>query len=286
MSSKAFLDLTGLTEYDSKIKGVAVGSITISGKTVTYKSVNGTTLGTQTTQDTTYVDATQSSHGLMPKADKIKLDGIAEGATLVAASSTNGHISINGTSTKVYQHPTYTAQDAGLYKITVDGTGHVSVATAVTKGDITALGIPASDTTYTVATQSKDGLMSASDKTTLDNLISTGGEANIIESVKVKTASGTSTLPVSGKAVTIDISDYALAADIASAVKWSGQVATYSALPSSPSVGDMYNVLAADAAHGVNAGDNVVWNGTSWDVLAGLVEFDSITTTQIDALFA
>ena len=282
----AFLDYPGLTEYHTQLKAVAAATLTISGKTVTLKSMDGTTLATATTQDTTYSDATQSAHGLLSKADKIKLDGIATGATLVAQAATNGYVSINGTNTKVYSHPTYTAQDAGLYKITVDGTGHVSVATAVAKSDITALGIPASDTTYGVATQSADGLMSAADKTTLDNLVAGGGEPNIIETVKVKTASGTSTLPVSSKSVTVDLSGYAVASDIASAVKWSGQVATYSALPSSPKVGDMYNVLAADASHNVKAGDNVVWNGTDWDVLAGLVEFDTITTAQIDALFA
>lgn len=36
---------------------------------------------------------------------KTKLDGIAAGATLTAASSTNGNIKINGTETKVYTHP-------------------------------------------------------------------------------------------------------------------------------------------------------------------------------------
>ena len=47
-----------------------------------------------------------------------------------------------------YVHPTYTTRNSGLYKVTVDGTGHVSAATAVAKSDITALGIPAQDTTY------------------------------------------------------------------------------------------------------------------------------------------
>lgn len=46
----------------------------------------------------------------------------------------------------VYTHPKYTARSSGLYKITVDATGHVSAATAVTKADITGLGIPGSDT--------------------------------------------------------------------------------------------------------------------------------------------
>ena len=63
----------------------------------------------------------------MSSSDKTKLDGIASGANK-------------------YSHPTYTAKSSGLYKVTVDGTGHVSDTTAVTKADITGLGIPASDT--------------------------------------------------------------------------------------------------------------------------------------------
>ena len=49
-----------------------------------------------------------------------------------------------------YVHPTYTQKASGLYKFTVDGTGHVSATAAVAKADITALGIPAQDTVYTL----------------------------------------------------------------------------------------------------------------------------------------
>lgn len=69
-----------------------------------------------------------------------------------------------------YQHPSHTAHESGLYKITTDGLGHVSDATAVTKEDITGLGIPAQDTTYEDATTSASGLMSSSDKTKMDRL--------------------------------------------------------------------------------------------------------------------
>ena len=95
--------------------------------------------------------ATQSTNGLMSAADKTKLDGIAENANN-------------------YTHPSYTARASGLYKVTVDGTGHVSAATAVAKSDITAQGIPESDTTYSAATTSAEGLMSAADKTKLDGV--------------------------------------------------------------------------------------------------------------------
>lgn len=74
--------------------------------------------------------ATTSANGLMAAADKTKLDGIAAGANK-------------------YTHPSYTARATGLNKVTVDGTGHVSAVSAVTKGDITGLGIPAQDTVYT-----------------------------------------------------------------------------------------------------------------------------------------
>lgn len=49
-----------------------------------------------------------------------------------------------------YVHPTYTVQSSGLYKITVDSTGHVSAINPVTKDDIVSLGIPAQDTIYTL----------------------------------------------------------------------------------------------------------------------------------------
>lgn len=100
-------------------------------------------------KDTTYGDATQSAHGLMTAADKTKLDGIAAGANK-------------------YIHPSYTAAAAGLYKVTVDASGHVSATTAVAKSDITALGIPSTNTTYSAATQSANGLMNAADKKKLD----------------------------------------------------------------------------------------------------------------------
>ena len=47
----------------------------------------------------------------------------------------------------------------------------------ISKSDITALGIPAQDTTYNVATTSTNGLMSSTDKTKLDG-ISTGAQKN------------------------------------------------------------------------------------------------------------
>ena len=98
-----------------------------SGATSVTSDANGNI--TISSSNTTYNDATQSAHGLMSVADKKKLDGIASGAN-------------------AYTHPSATAYASGLYKITTNNLGHVTAATAVTKGDITALGIPGQDHTY------------------------------------------------------------------------------------------------------------------------------------------
>ena len=121
---------------------------------------------TPPTENTTYGAATVSADGLMSAADKKKLDGIAAGA--------NNYI-----------HPAYTAKASGLYKVTVDATGHISETAAVTKSDITALGIPAQDTntTYGAVTESANGLMSSADKKKLDG-IAAGAQVNSITGVK------------------------------------------------------------------------------------------------------
>lgn len=60
-------------------------------------------------QDTTYAPAVAGgANGLLTGADKQKLDGVAEGATKVEASTTAGNIKINGAETPVVQIATDT----------------------------------------------------------------------------------------------------------------------------------------------------------------------------------
>lgn len=181
-------------------------------------------------------------------AEKTKLSGIAEGANK-------------------YVHPSYTAQKSGLYKVTVDASGHVSATTAVAKADITGLGIPAQDTTYADATTSTHGLMSAADKTKLDG-VATGAQANKIESVKVN---GTALTPDSSKAVNVDISAYAKSADvtkeIASAVSGVTQIdySVVEALPSTGKKGVIY--LVANSGSGNNIYDEYIYINSKFEKL-------------------
>lgn len=107
---------------------------------------------------------------LMTNAEGTKLAGVSDGANKVESSETNGNIKIDGVETTVYTHPTKTAAAAAFVKVGNDDKGHVVLGGAVTKADITGLGIPAQDTTYAPATSSANGLMSSADKIKLDSM--------------------------------------------------------------------------------------------------------------------
>lgn len=65
---------------------------------------------------------------------------------------------------------------------------------------------------------------------------------------------------------------------VTSLYKVKGTVANDEALPTGATTGDVYNITAA-GAYGP-AGTNVVWDGTQWDALGGLVDLSSYATTD------
>lgn len=73
--------------------------------------------------------ATTENNGLMSSADKAKLDGIEAGANN-------------------YTHPVYEAKQAGLYRISVDNTGHVATADKMTSEELGAEGVSPADHTH------------------------------------------------------------------------------------------------------------------------------------------
>lgn len=74
------------------------------------------------------------------------------------------------------------------------------------------------------------------------------------------------------------LANYAKLTDITAAYRYKGTVDNYSDLPTAHKVGDVYNIKNADAANNIKAGDNVVWNGTEWDNLSGVVDLSAYLT--------
>lgn len=72
---------------------------------------------------------------------------------------------------------------------------------------------------------------------------------------------------------------------LAKMITYQGSVDNYSDLPTNPQVGYSYNVKNADKTHGVNAGDNLVWNGTDWDNFGSYVDMSLFAELGKDVRF-
>ena len=192
-----------------------------------------------------------------------------------------------------YTHPTYTAKTNGLYKVTVDGTGHVSSAVNVSKSDITSLGIPSQDTTYsdmTGATATADGthgLVPKPSKGDQSKFLCANGTWSIPTNTTYNLATTTSNGLMSSSDKTkldgfLSASSYALKTDLAGLYKYKGSITSASLPTANQIVGDTYNLTDA-SAYGL-AGTNVAWTGEDWDALGGLFVINSLSNSDIDTI--
>ena len=140
-----------LADYAKKSEAVGIMDVTESANAVDfeYKDINGTTLGYVSLEK-----ATENVAGVMSSADRIKLNGIANNANNyslpTASSTTKGGITLGY------------SQSGKNYPVALDGNGKAYVNVPWTD----------TNTTYSLATSTKDGLMKASDKAKLDGIAS------------------------------------------------------------------------------------------------------------------
>ena len=138
--------------------------------------------------------ATQSINGLMSKADKTKLDGIAAGATKITIDSTMSGSSNNPVANHVVKQYVDDKVAAAGSNITVDATlSGTSTNPVQNKAIKAALDGKASTA---AATTSAAGLMSAADKAKLDGIASGATKVTVDSAV-----SASSTNPVQNKAI-------------------------------------------------------------------------------------
>lgn len=105
--------------------------------------------------------------------------------------------------------------------------------------------------------------------------VKAGNNVTISEDGTISAIQGQMDLSLYAKSADIDRT-YAKKTDITTVYKYRGSVNTYADLPvNGNAVGDVYNVVAADASHEIKAGDNVVWNGNAWDNLSGVVDLSA-----------
>lgn len=113
--------------------------------------------------------------------------------------------------------------------------------------------------------------------------IAASAEVNVLEGVQVDGVD----LTINGKKVNIVLTDYAKKSDVTGAMKIKGSVAAYANLPASSAEGDAYLVQAADPAHGIDAGEFVMWDGSAWQDMGGTVDLTAyLTKTGAAELYA
>lgn len=197
--NSAIADKVSTSTYNSGISSVNSSIQTVSDSLTSFKNTRGAANGIAPLNSSAQIDSQylpsyvddvveytqKSSFPTTGEAGKIYVDkatnltwrwsgtAYVEISPSLALGTTSSTAFRGDYGNTAYSHATAkgSAFASGLYKITTNAQGHVTAATAVAKSDITALGIPSSNTTYSAATTSTAGLMSASDKSKLDGIV-------------------------------------------------------------------------------------------------------------------
>jgi hypothetical protein len=163
--------------------------------------------------NTTYNAASTSAAGLMSADDKAKLDTITKDADAVSftqsltSGTAVGTITINGTTTTLYCQTNTNTTYSTMGAASSSAAGTSGLVPAPAKGDqakflrADATWATPTNTTYSTATTSANGLMSSTDKSKLDGIYSGATTVSISRSLTSGTAIGTIT--INGTATTL-----------------------------------------------------------------------------------
>lgn len=131
------------------------------------------------------VDALDAAIG--KKANQSELDTHVNNSTIHFTSSERTKLAGVAAGANKYTHPASAAgaKASGLYKIATDSSGHVTGAAAITKADITGLGIPGANTTYSTGTTSVAGLtkLYTSTGTSTDGTMTRAAITNVLKNL-------------------------------------------------------------------------------------------------------
>ncbi len=231
--------------------------------------------------DTTKVDKVEGmglSHNDYTTDEKTKLGGVSAGATKTEASDTNGSVKVDGQNVQVYTLPDAAADTKGGVK--VGSNVDVSGGTISVKDGTTAA----------------KGVVKLNSATNSDDETTAATPAAVKAAMEAAAAKQSPATSIAGYGITDAYTKDEIDGMVSSAMHYKGTKATYADLPTTGNkAGDVWNIEAADAEHGVNAGDNVAWNSTSksWDVLAGTLDLSAyqlasdltaLTNSEIDEI--
>lgn len=140
--------------WTSGVRELTVNGIDLSLYNVDYSSIELTdavrVLAPRHGIDT-YLNVTAIDYDLQNVENTVfTLNAVKSANEITNASPSYGSSSVSPSVGSSYVHPKHTEHDIGFYKFSNDSLGHVDAAVAVSKKDITALGIPGEDTKYEI----------------------------------------------------------------------------------------------------------------------------------------
>lgn len=179
-------------------------------------------------------------------------------------------LSLSGTT---FNHSnSVTAKATGLYKLSYDAQGHITNSSAVTKADITGLGIPEQDTDTHLAhtiTFTNAGATTP-----------TGNSVAVITSIpKIQTSETNGNATVNPTTVNVPTIAYVntaisnLKTEVGNPMMFRGSLGTggtVTSLPTNPEVGDTYKVITATSINNVGTakvGDTIIYTSTGWVII-------------------
>lgn len=282
-----YLDNNGLLYLWGKIKGI------VPTKT------------SELTNDSNFITKADIPEGVSPSTTTPKMNGTAAVGSEtnysrgdhVHPSDTNKVDKVDG---KGLSTNDYTTVEKNKLAGIADNANNYSLpaATASALGGVkVGTNISVSSGTISVAT----GSTSAKGVVQLENAASTStttaatpAAVNAVKSIAEAKQSPATT--IAGYGITDAYTKSEVDGLVSSALHYMGSKENYSDLPTTgQKTGDMWNIEKADTTHGVKAGDNVAWNGSSWDVLAGTIDLSdyllktdvvAITNDEIDEIVA
>lgn len=78
-----------------------------------------------------------------------------------------------------------------------------------------------------------------------------------------------------------DLSEYAKKTDIVSIARYKGSKDSFAELAEeTKELGDIWNIVGEDKDNNIKAGDNLIWNGETWDNLSGMIDLSSFQTKE------
>lgn len=195
-----------------------------------------------------------------------------------------------------YTHPAeYESHESGLYKITVNAEGHVTNAVAATSEDLKGVigkieeGDLDTDLAANLHSHTNFDELKKIQSGDVEKWNSKAAGDHDHNSDYASLAHGHEISHVSGLQDALDnrYTKEEVNGLVSSALHYMGTKDSYSDLPTDAKIGDVWNIINADSANGIKAGDNVAWNGTGWDVLAGTVDLSAYdTSAQVDGKLA